>query len=93
MTNNTRKYKITSILRMYHLDYIVDFPTSIDTYLASIDNIFLDKSRNKNHTIEQYHNGLSNCDALMLTLYKRIFKVEVNGRECIRQKYDLVQQP
>jgi hypothetical protein len=69
MTNNTRKYKITSLSRMYHLHYIVHFPTFIDNYLASIDNIFLHKSRNKNHTIEPYHNGLCNHDALMLTLY------------------------
>jgi hypothetical protein len=70
MTNNTRKYKIISLLRTYNLDYIVDFPTCIGTYSASsIDNIILDRNRNKNLTIEPYHNGLSDHDTLMLTLY------------------------
>jgi hypothetical protein len=40
MTNNTRKYKIIDLLGTY-LDYMIDFPTCIDTYEAlSIDNIF-----------------------------------------------------
>jgi hypothetical protein len=54
---------------MYNLDYIADFPTCINSYSASsIDNIFLDRSRNKNFIIELYYNGLSDHDVLMLTL-------------------------
>jgi CRISPR/Cas system CSM-associated protein Csm4 (group 5 of RAMP superfamily) len=60
MTNNTKKYKITSLLGSYNLDYIVNFPTHINTYSAStIDNIFLDRSKNKNFITEPYYNGLS----------------------------------
>jgi hypothetical protein len=78
MTNNTRKYTIISLLRTYNLDYYVDFPTRIGTYSASsIDNIFLDRNRNKNLTIEPYHNGLSNHDALMLTLYNPSYNYEI----------------
>jgi hypothetical protein len=55
---------------LYNLEHIVDFRTRISTYSAStIVNIFLNKSRNKNFIIEQHYNGLSDRDALMLTLY------------------------
>jgi hypothetical protein len=59
ITNDIKKYKITSLLGTYNLDYIVDFPMRINTYSASsIDNIFLNRSRNKNVIIEPYYNGL-----------------------------------
>jgi len=51
------------------LDYIVNFPTRVNTYSASvIDNIILDKSKNENFIIEPYNNGLSDHDSQMLTL-------------------------
>jgi hypothetical protein len=69
-TNSTKKHKITPLLGSYNLDYIVDFFALVPTYSAStIDNIFLDRSRNKNGIIEPHYNGLSDHDALMLTLY------------------------
>jgi hypothetical protein len=68
MTNNTRKYKVISLLGAYSLDYIVDFPALIDTFsVLLVDNIFLDRSRN-NLIIEPYHNELSDHDTLMCTL-------------------------
>jgi hypothetical protein len=68
MTNNTKKYKITFLLGSYNLEYIVDFPTSINTYSASsIGNTDLDRSKNKTCIIEPYYNGLSDHDAVMLT--------------------------
>jgi hypothetical protein len=46
MTNNTKRYKIISLLKRYNLDYIVDFPTRMGTCSAlSIDNILLDRNR------------------------------------------------
>jgi hypothetical protein len=70
MTNNTKKYKITSLLESYNLDYIVNFPTRVNTNSAStIDNIFLDRSKNKNFNIEPYYNRLSDHDSLMLILH------------------------
>jgi exonuclease III len=36
-TNDTRKYKIISLLGMYNLDYRVDFPTHIHTYFTIIN--------------------------------------------------------
>jgi hypothetical protein len=51
------------------LDYIVDFPTRISANSASsINNIFIDRNRNKDFIIEPYYNGLSDHDALMLKL-------------------------
>jgi hypothetical protein len=65
LTNNTRKYKIISLLGMYNLDYIVDFPTRIDTYSASsIDNIFINieiKILLSNHTLMDYPTMLLLC--------------------------------
>ena len=57
-------------LKMYNLDYIVNFPTRInDCTEISIDNIFLDRSKNDNFITEPYYNGLSDHDTQMLTLY------------------------
>jgi len=69
MTDNTKKYQIISLLKMYNLDYIVNFPTRINDYTeTTIDNIFLDRSKNENFIIEPYYNGLCDHNAQMLTL-------------------------
>ena len=70
MTDSTTKYQITSLLKMYNLDYTVNYPTRINDYTeTTIGNIFLDRSENENFIIEPYYNGLSDHDAQMLTLY------------------------
>jgi hypothetical protein len=57
MENSTNKSKIISLLALYNLDYIVDFPTRMNAQSASaIDNIFLDRSQNKNYSIVLYFN-------------------------------------
>ena len=68
MTDNTKKYQIISLLKTYNLDYIVNFPTRINAYTETIDNIFLDRCKNENLIIELYYNILSDHDAQMLTL-------------------------
>jgi hypothetical protein len=68
MNKSTNKSRITSLLALYNLDYIVDFPTRKSIQSASsIDNIFLDKSHIKNYSTGLYINGLSVHDALMLS--------------------------
>jgi hypothetical protein len=68
MNKSTNKSRITSLLALYNLDYIVNFPTHKRTQSASsIDNIFLDKSQNKDYIIGLYINGLSGHNALMLS--------------------------
>jgi len=54
---------------MYNLDYIVNFPTRINDYTETTDNIFPDRRKNKNFITEPYCNRLSDHDAQMLTLY------------------------
>jgi hypothetical protein len=74
---------------LYNLEYVVDFPTSVDAQSAtSVDNIFLDKSRNKDYVIEPYYNGLSDHDALILTLRISLYKVPKSRRVRIGRVYD-----
>jgi hypothetical protein len=67
INNSTNKSRITSLLALYNLDYIVDFPTRKSIQSASIDYIFLDKSHIKNYSIGLFINGLSYHDTLMLS--------------------------
>jgi len=85
MTDNTKKYQIISLLKMYNLDYIVNFPTRINAYT---ETTILDRSKNENFIIEPYYNGLSDHDAQMLTFYipsHKSFKpdLEVHHPHCV----------
>ena len=73
---------------MYNLDYIVNFPTRINAYTETIDNIFLDRSKNENFIIELFYNGLSDHDAQMLTLYIPSHKSFKPGLARTGRKYD-----
>jgi len=89
MTDNTKKYQIISLLMTYNLDYIVNFPTRINTYTETIiDNIFLDRSKNENFIIELYYNGLSDHDTQMLTLYIPSHNSCKHGLVRTGRKYD-----
>ena len=89
MTDNTKKYQIISLLKTCNLDYIVNFPTLINAYTeTTIDNIFLDVSKNKNFITELYYNGLSDHDAQMLTLYIPSHKSFKPGLARTGRKYD-----
>jgi hypothetical protein len=55
---------------------------------SSIDNIFLDRSRNKNFIIEPYYNAVSDHDALTLTLSNPSHKPPKSGRVRIGKYYD-----
>ena len=53
----------------YNLSPIVDFPTRVTTNTStSIDNIFIDKTKNSDYTVEPIINGLSDQDAQELVL-------------------------
>jgi len=74
---------------MYNLDYIVNFPTRINDYTeTTIDNIFLDRSKNENFIIEPYYNGLSDHDAQMLKLYIPSYTSFKPGLARTGRKYD-----
>jgi O-succinylbenzoate synthase len=53
-----------------------------------IDNILLDKTQNKNYTIGPYPNGLSDHDALMLSLRILSLNGSKVGKAKIGRKYD-----
>ena len=89
MTDNTKKYQIISLLKTYNLDYIVNFPTRINAYTeTTIDNIFLDRSKNENFIIEPYYNRLSDHNAQMLTLCIPSHKSFKPGLARTGRKYD-----
>jgi len=88
MTDNTKKYQIISLLKTYNLDYIVNFPTRINAYTETIDNIFLDRSKNENFIIELYYNRLSDHNEQMLTLYVPSHKPFKPGLARTGRKYD-----
>ena len=54
----------------YNLNTAVDFPTRITKYTSTAnDNIFIDKIKNNDYTIEPIINGLSDHDAQELVLH------------------------
>jgi hypothetical protein len=70
--NNMNKIQLSSLLDTYNLQSIVDFPTRISAHSSTtIDNIFIDKSKNINFTIEPYPNRLSDHDAQILILHNK----------------------
>jgi len=69
MIDTSKKGQLTSLLKTYNLEYIVNFPTrTVESSETIIDNIFLDTSKYSNFVIEPGINGLSDHDALILTL-------------------------
>jgi exonuclease III len=57
--NNRNKIQLNSLLDAYNLQSIVDFPTRIRAHSSTtIDNIFIDKSKNINFTTEPYSDFL-----------------------------------
>jgi hypothetical protein len=55
--------------------------------VTAIDNIFLDRSKNDKFTIEPFHNGLSDHDALLLTLYTHSCTAIKSTKTRIGRKY------
>ena len=67
-TNN--KLQLDSLLASYGLYSTADFPTRINSCSSTaIDNIFIDKYKNSNFTINPLPNGLSDYDAQILILH------------------------
>ena len=64
------KTQLDYLLASYNLSTIVDFPTRVTTNTStSIDNIFIDKTKNNDYTVEPIINGLSDHDAQELVLH------------------------
>jgi len=76
MADSIKRDMLTSLLETYKLEYIVSFPTRVTTQSSSaIDNVFLDSSKYDKYTIVPHYNGLSDHDALMVTVYLYSHKV------------------
>jgi hypothetical protein len=61
------------LLTSYSLYSITDFPTRIHNDLHTmIDNIFINKFHNKNHSVPSLINGLSDHDTQVLSLFNII---------------------
>jgi exonuclease III len=64
------KTQLDNLLTSYNLSTAVDFPTRITKNTSTaIDNIFIDKTKNSDYTIEPIINGLSDHDAQVLVLH------------------------
>jgi hypothetical protein len=70
LNNTYNKLQLDSLLASYGLHSIVDFPTRINNRSSTaIDNIFIDKYKNSNFTINPLLDGLSDHDAQLLILH------------------------
>lgn len=68
--NTNNKLELDSLLASYDEYSTVDFPTRKNNCSSTvIDNIFIDKYKNTNFTINQLPNGLSDHDAQNLILH------------------------
>jgi len=70
LDNTNNKLQLDSLLASYDLYSTVDFPTRINNCSSTtINNIFTDKFKNTNFTINPLPDGLSNHDAQTLILH------------------------
>jgi hypothetical protein len=69
LESSNYKLQLDSLLAIYNLHSVVDFPTRItSSSCTAIDNIFLNKHINLDFAIQSCPSGLSDHDAQILTL-------------------------
>jgi hypothetical protein len=70
LQDSRNKSLLNSSLTSFNLHSAVNFPTRISNCSSTtIDNIFLDKNKNKDYSIIPISNGLSNHDAQIIQLH------------------------
>jgi hypothetical protein len=70
LENSNNKLQLDSLLASYNLQSVIDFPTRItDSSSTALDNIVLNKHKNKDFSIQPCPNRLSDHDAQILTLH------------------------
>ena len=70
LKSSNYKTQLDYLLASYNLSTAADFPTRITKYTSTaIDNVFIDKTKNSDYTIEPIINGLSDHDAQELVLH------------------------
>jgi hypothetical protein len=84
-TSNS-KNQLDSLLALYNLYGVVNFPTRItERSSTAIDNFFMDKGKNAKYSISPIYNGLSDHDAQLLVLYDVIIENQIPQPTLIRQ--------
>jgi len=69
LIENSVKQNLETMMKTFNLSQVVTFPTRICNNKGSlIDNIFLDKTKHNNITVDAFDNGLSDHIAQILTL-------------------------
>jgi len=70
LKSSNYKTQLDCLLASYNLSTAVNFPTRITKNTSTaIDNIFIDKTKNSDYTVESIINGLSDHDAQELVLH------------------------
>jgi hypothetical protein len=76
LTNNNYKQQLDSLLASYGLCSTVTFSTRVcPNSSTAIDNIFINKCKNKNYIIYPWINGLSDHDGQFTAIYNVTRKV------------------
>jgi hypothetical protein len=74
--NNNYKQQLDSLLASYELYSTITFATRVCCNTSTaLDNIFINKHKNKNYIIYPWINGLSDHDGQNMTVYNVTYKV------------------
>jgi hypothetical protein len=86
LQTSSSKNQLDSLLALYNLNGVVNFPTRItESSSTAIDNFFMDKGKNAKYSISPIYNGLSDHDAQLLVLHDAIINNQVPHSTIIRQ--------
>jgi hypothetical protein len=86
LQTSSSKNQLDSLLALYNLYGVVDFPTRItESSSTAIDNFFMDKGKNSKYSIRPIYNGLSDHDAQLLVLHDAIINKQIPHSTIIRQ--------
>jgi hypothetical protein len=89
LQTSTSKNQLDSLLALYNLYGIVNFPTrTTESSSTAIDNFFKDKGKNAKYSISPIYNGLSDQDAQLLVLHSAIINNHNPHSTIIRQIND-----
>jgi len=85
LQTSSSKNQLESLLALYNLYGVVDFPTRIsESSFAAIDNFFMDEGKNAKYTISPIYNGLSDHDAQLLVLHDVVINNQIPHSTTLR---------
>ncbi len=91
LIESERENRLENLLLSFNITSIISFPTTvINTSARAIDNIFLDTTRLKEHTVIPISNGLSDHDVQLLITRSRIFSGPVREDKTVRKFNDTI---